>query len=53
MFVCGVYKIVNTINGKVYIGSSKNIDRGLFLGNNLRWWLHGEVTKESNFCAKN
>ena len=27
MFVCGVYKIINTENGKVYIGSSKDIDR--------------------------
>ena len=27
MFVCGVYKIINTINGKVYIGSSKDISR--------------------------
>ena len=25
--MCGVYKIVNTVNGKIYIGSSKNIDR--------------------------
>lgn len=25
--MCGVYKIVNTINGKIYIGSSKDIDR--------------------------
>ena len=24
---CGVYKIINTTNGKVYIGSSKNLDR--------------------------
>lgn len=25
--MCGVYKIINITNGKVYIGSSKNIDR--------------------------
>ena len=25
--MCGVYKIVNIINGKIYIGSSKDIDR--------------------------
>lgn len=25
--MCGVYKIINTINGKIYIGSSKDIDR--------------------------
>lgn len=24
---CGVYKITNTVNGKFYIGSSKNIDK--------------------------
>ena len=32
MFVCGVYKIINTGNGKIYIGSSKDIDR--------RWGEH-------------
>lgn len=25
--MCGVYKIINVVNGKVYIGSSKDIDR--------------------------
>lgn len=30
--VCGVYKIVNLINGKIYIGSSKNL--------RLRLWGH-------------
>ena len=28
----GVYKITNLVNGKVYIGASKNIER--------RWWCH-------------
>ena len=32
----GVYKITNLVNGKVYIGASKNIER--------RWWGHKRCT---------
>ena len=32
----GVYKITNLVNGKVYIGASKNIER--------RWWGHKRST---------
>lgn len=34
--VCGIYKITNTLTGKVYIGSSKNVARRLYLH---RWEL--------------
>ena len=38
---CGVYKITNTVNGKFYIGSSKNIDK--------RWSEHiRELNKNSH-----
>ena len=30
--ICGVYKITNIINGKIYVGSSKDIED--------RWWHH-------------
>jgi len=34
---CGIYKITNTINGKFYIGSSKNIEH--------RWYIHKSQLK--------
>ena len=34
---CGIYKITNQVNGKVYIGQSKNIHR--------RWLKHKNVAK--------
>lgn len=37
---CGIYKIVNIINGKVYIGSSKNL--------NKRWCEHKRNLRKNN-----
>lgn len=30
MITCGVYKITNTVNGKIYVGSSTNLERRRF-----------------------
>lgn len=37
--ICGVYKIINTVNGKFYIGSSKNIKS--------RWKQHIDKLREN------
>ena len=36
---CGIYKIMNLKNNKIYIGKSKNIEK--------RWQRH----KEDSFCS--
>lgn len=38
--VCGVYKLVNLINGKIYIGSSKNL--------RMRLWEHRACLRHNN-----
>ena len=36
--ICGVYKITNTVNGKIYVGSSKDIKN--------RWYQHKKKLNE-------
>jgi group I intron endonuclease len=46
--VSGIYKIVNKINGKYYVGSSKNI-----LGENGRWSDHSnDLIKGKHYNQK-
>ena len=37
--ICGVYKIINTVNGKIYVGSSKDIQK--------RWYQHKSKLNEN------
>lgn len=43
--VCGIYKIVNVINGMYYVGSSDNV-----FGNNGRWREHLNDLKSNRHC---
>lgn len=41
--ICGIYKITNRINGKIYIGQSVNIVR--------RWYAHKECVSNNHLSA--
>ena len=40
--ISGIYKITNTDNGKIYIGSSKDVEK--------RWWIHQNKLKNNKHC---
>ncbi len=45
MKICGIYSIVNNINGKVYVGSSIDIE--------MRWKIHKSTLSKSKYYGTN
>lgn len=48
MIQCGIYKILNTVNGKIYIGSSVNLRKRLYEHRRLL-----RLSKHENYHLQN